>query len=142
MAEGNAGTTTMNFTVTLSAVPTAPVSVTVSHTPITATAGADYVLALTSLTWAAGDAVTKTVPVTIVGDTAVEPDETFEITLSAPVGATLDVGAAVGTGTILNDDAVAPAAASATAIPTLSEWALALLALACAVLGMQRLRRS
>lgn len=140
VVEGNAGVTVMNFTVTLSAVPTTPVSVAVAHTPVTATAGAggDYVLALPGLSWAPGDPVTKTLPVVVQGDTTVEPDETFQITLSNPVGATL--GTALGTGTILNDDGLAPAAA-ATAIPTLSEWALALLALASAALGMRHIRR-
>jgi len=134
MPEGNTGVTVMNFTVTLSAVPTTPVRVTVAHTPVTASSGTDYVLALLTLNWAPGDPVTKTLPVVIQGDTDVEPDETFQITLSNPTGATL--GTPVGTGTIVNDDGAAVAA-----VPALSEWAMALLALACATLGLRRVRR-
>ena len=52
----------------------------------------------------------QTVSVTIVGDTTVEPNEDFTVTLTNPAGATLLDGSA--TGTITNDD-VAP-------LPTLS----------------------
>ena len=44
----------------------------------------------------------KTVTVNVTGDTAVEPNETFVVNLSAPSGATLVDGQ--GPGTILNDD--------------------------------------
>lgn len=137
IAEGNAGVASMDFTVTLSAVPTTAVSMSVAATPVTATAGVDYALPFLSVSWAPGDAATKTLSVLVQGDTAVEPDETFLLTLSNPEGATL--GTAVGTGTILNDDVLPPA--GATSIPTLSEWALALLALASAALGLRQLRR-
>ena len=43
----------------------------------------------------------------VLGDTVVEPDETFTVTLSSPVNATL--GTATGLGTITNDDVVVPA---------------------------------
>ncbi|CAN5770027.1 hypothetical protein BH23ACT12_BH23ACT12_05170 [soil metagenome] len=45
---------------------------------------------------------TKLLNVTVKGDREFEPDETFVVTLSSPVGATIDRGAA--TFTILNDD--------------------------------------
>jgi len=47
-------------------------------------------------------AVSRTVDVTIDGDTVDEADETFGITLSAPAGAT--IADASGTGTITDDD--------------------------------------
>jgi thermitase len=61
----------------------------------------DYVPASGTLTIPAG-ATSGTIGVTINGDTTVEPPETFTVTLSSPVGATIADGSA--TGTILNDD--------------------------------------
>src|SRR2546423_6618674 len=80
VVEGNSGTATANFQVTLSAAPATgqTVAVKASTADGTATARADYVaLPLTTLTWHAGDPLTKTVAVTVNGDTTAEPDETF-----------------------------------------------------------------
>ena len=65
--------------------------------------GSDYVAQPTStLSFAAGD-LTKTVSVTINGDTTVEPNETFFVNLSnATNGGTIT--RSQGTGTISNDD--------------------------------------
>ena len=138
VAEGNSGFSNLNFPVTLSAVPSAPVNVTVGVTGGTATAGTDFATPFLTVTWAPGDPVTKNFLVIVQGDATVEPDETVQLTLSNPVGAVL--GTAVATGTILNDDVVSPPAA-ATSIPTLSEWALIWLALASAAAGMWQMRR-
>ena len=46
----------------------------------------------------------------VVGDTAVEPTETFQVVLSAPAGATIADGNA--TGTISNDDSMSVPALS------------------------------
>ena len=54
-----------------------------------------------TLTFNPGDQ-TKTIPVAVNGDTAVEMNETFSVNLSNPTGATL--ARAQGTGTIVNDD--------------------------------------
>ena len=55
-----------------------------------------------TVSFAAGE-VTKTISINVVGDTAVESDETFNLTLSgATNGATITSGTA--TATILNDD--------------------------------------
>ena len=67
----------------------------------TALAGSDYTAASGTLTFAPGQ-TSKTVTVNVTGDTAVEPNETFVVNLSAPSGATLFDGQ--GLGTILNDD--------------------------------------
>jgi hypothetical protein len=67
----------------------------------TATAGADYDAGGGTLTFAAGETL-KTVSVQIVGDDAVEPDETVEVALADAVNATLPAGA--GTITVANDD--------------------------------------
>jgi Calx-beta domain len=103
VTEGNAGTTTANFAVTLSAVASGTVTVSYATANGTATAGSDYVATSGTLTFAAGT-ITKTIPVTVNGDTTGEPNETFLVNLSAPSGATLADSQA--TGTIVNDDTV------------------------------------
>ena len=83
------------------------VTITYSTANGTALAGSDYVgVVAGSVTIAAG-ALTGNLPVSINGDTTVEPDETFTLTISAATNATL--GTATATGTILNDDVLAPA---------------------------------
>jgi len=53
------------------------------------------------VSFAAGE-TSKTITVNVAGDTAVEPDESFTVTLSAPTGAT--IGTVSASGTIYNDD--------------------------------------
>ena len=101
VAEGNSGTTNAAFTVTLSKASTRPVTVGYSTANGTATAGQDFTATSGTLTFAAGVTSAK-VNVAVLGDTAVEANETFTVTLSAPSGATL--GAANATGTVTNDD--------------------------------------
>ena len=102
--EGDAGTANLGFTVTLSKASASPVSVGYATSNGTATAGSDYVAGSGTVTFAAGQ-TSQTVNVGVIGDTAVESDETFTVTLSNPSGATLSKTTA--TGTILNED-VAP----------------------------------
>lgn len=103
-SEGNTGTTALSFPVTLSAVAAQTVSVRYATSDGTATAGGDYTAASGSLTFNAGEQ-TKTISVNVLGDAVVEQDETFTLTLSNPVNATL--GTATATGTITNDDVAA-----------------------------------
>jgi hypothetical protein len=107
VVESNSGTTSMNFPVSLSAAPATGQTVTVKVNTAdgTATAGSgDYVaLPVTTLTWHPGDPLTKTVSVTVNGDTTVEPDETFLLKLSSPSKNAV-ISDTSGTGTILNDD--------------------------------------
>jgi hypothetical protein len=100
--EGDAGTTPATFEVRLSPSSASPVTVAFATIAGTASAGTDYQPASGTLTFAPG-ATLRTVPVAVVGDTLVEPDETFRVDLSSPSGATLSV--ASGTGTIVDDDA-------------------------------------
>jgi hypothetical protein len=103
ITEGNAGTQSLNFTVTRSGG-TAAFDVNYGTTDGTATvADNDYVnVPTTALHFNAGD-TTKTISVTINGDTKVEADETFNVNLTgATNGATISKG--VGVGTITNDD--------------------------------------
>ncbi len=135
--EGNAGNTPFTFTVTLSAASATPVTVSYATADGSATtAGSDYLPASGVLTFLPGGSLSQTIPVSVVGDLAVESNETFTVTLSAPSGATL--GTAQGTGTILNDDAAEP---QPEVIPTLSEWGLLLLAGALAFLALARMAR-
>ena len=53
------------------------------------------------MSFAAGE-TSKSITLNVSGDTTVEPDESFSVVLSSPVGATIGTGAA--SSTILNDD--------------------------------------
>ena len=104
LAEGNAGTTNYNFTVSLSAPAGAGgVTFDIATADNTATiANNDYVLqSLTGQTIPAGNS-TYTFTVAVNGDATVEPNETFFVNVTNVTGAT--VGDAQGLGTITNDD--------------------------------------
>jgi len=110
VTEGNSGTTTARFTVSLSAAATGPVTVTYQTANGTATAGRDYTAKSGTLTFAAGE-TSKTIDVLVTGDTTAESDETFVVRLTSATGATITTAQA--TGTIRNDD-------QAPVTPTLS----------------------
>ncbi len=104
VAEGNAGTTTFSFTVSLSAPAGAGgVSFDIATADGTATlADNDYVQrALTGQTIAAGNS-TYTFDVSVNGDLTNEPNETFFVNVTNVTGATVADGQ--GQGTINNDD--------------------------------------
>jgi len=101
VVEGNSATRQMSVPVTLSDPSGSDVSVDYATASGTATAGTDFTSASGTLTIPAG-AVTGFVVVDVSGDITQEPNETFSVTLSNPVGATL--GRVTGTGTITNDD--------------------------------------
>jgi chitinase len=104
IAEGNSGTKLLTFTVSLSQASAAAVTYTIATSNGTATAGSDYVArTLVGETIPAG-MTSRTFDVTLNGDTAVEPGESFTVTLSAVVGAAIADPQA--TGLIQNDDAV------------------------------------
>ena len=95
------------FTVTLSKAYAAAVSVDYATGNGTASSPADYTAASGTVTIPAGE-TTGTFLVALADDTLDEADETFSVTLSAPVNATIGDGSAVGT--ITDDDApVVPA---------------------------------
>jgi hypothetical protein len=81
VAEGNAGTTTLPFTVALGSA--LPRDLTFNYTTSggTATAGQDYTAASGTATIPAGQTST-TIDVTVTGDTQIELDETVGLTLS------------------------------------------------------------
>ncbi len=103
IAEGNAGTSTATFTVTLTPAATQSVTVDYATAPNTAAAGSDYQSTNNTLTFNIGE-TSKQINVTINGDTLVEPDETFFVNLTNPTGGST-IGDAQGVGTIQNDDA-------------------------------------
>jgi hypothetical protein len=109
VSEGNSGTTSAVLTVTLSPASTSTVTVNYATANGTAAAGSDYVAQSSTLTFTPGQ-TSKTVGIVVNGDTSVEPNETFFVNLSAPVGAT--IADAQGQATITNDDA--------GALPTIS----------------------
>ena len=105
VTEGNSGSANLTFTVSLN--PASGKQVTVAYaegTGGTATSGTDYTaLSGGTLTFAAGD-TSKTVTVTVRGDTTDEPNETVVVALSSPTNATVSSTAGTGTGTITDDD--------------------------------------
>ncbi|HYG80781.1 MAG TPA: Calx-beta domain-containing protein, partial [Pyrinomonadaceae bacterium] len=106
VTEGNSGTVTATFTVTLKPAATKTVTVkyaTANGVTNPATAPADYTaLPLTTLTFSPGQ-TSKTVSVQVKGDTLDELNETFKLLLSAPTSAL--ISDSEGLGTITDNDA-------------------------------------
>jgi hypothetical protein len=103
--EGDAGTSGVGILVTLSEASSAPVSVdwqTDTGGGATATAGVDFLSANGTLAFAPGE-LSHVVTVSVVGDTAVEPDEFFFVLLSNASGAPIQDDS--GRVTIVDDDA-------------------------------------
>src|SRR5262249_6375263 len=100
--EGNSGTTSYLFTVSLSAPSSQTVTVQVATSNGTATAPSDYAaIPPTPLTFASGE-TSKTIPVLVNGDLIPESDESFAVILSSATNAV--IGNSTGVGTIINDD--------------------------------------
>lgn len=91
---------TLNFTVLTAGC--AGGTVQFQTTPGTATPGVDYVAASGQLSWAPNDSTGRTISIAIVGDDAVEPDESLTVDLVNPAG--LSVTDGTGYGTITDDD--------------------------------------
>ena len=101
VTEGDSGTTSATFTVTLAPASGQNVSVDYSTADGTATAPADYAATSGTLTFAPGQ-TTRTATVQVAGDMLDELDETFTVNLSDAVNAAIADG--IGLGTILDDD--------------------------------------
>ena len=103
VVEGDTGTSTLIFTLTLSQASFLPISVNVATADGSATAGSDYTAVNQTITFAPGQ-TTATVSVAIPTDTTNEVNETVRLVLSNPTnGAQLLNQEA--SGTITNDDA-------------------------------------
>ncbi|BAI94220.1 Calx-beta domain-containing protein [Arthrospira platensis NCB002] len=99
--EGDRGETNARFVVTLDSPSSERVTVNYATADGTATAGEDYRRTTGRLIFSPGQ-TRQIINVPVLGDTKVEPDETFRVNLSSPENAELARGQA--TGTILNDD--------------------------------------
>ena len=112
--EGDSGTTTFGFSITLTGPTEVDALVDFATVAGTATSPSDYTAATGTITIRAGDS-TSSVDVQVVGDSGVEPDETFRVVLSDPQDATIGDGS--GTATILNDDVSADVQLAVTDSP-------------------------
>ena len=92
----------MEFSVTLSTASSEPVTVDYETAGGTATEDVDYTRRAGTLIFPAHSTAARTISVPITNDTLEEPQETFTVTLSDPVAATLDDAEA--TGTITDND--------------------------------------
>lgn len=101
--EGNSGTSTFAFVVSLDQTSDSEVTFTINTQDNSATtADNDYVAVIGGSGSISAGLLGTTVNVTVHGDTNVEPNETFFVTLSSIVGAV--AGSTQGIGTITNDD--------------------------------------
>ena len=103
VTEGNSGTINAIFNLSLSAPSSATITVDFATSAGSASAPADYVAAVGTVTFNPGE-VSKQIAVQVVGDIAVESNETYSVNLSNPTNATI-AGAGFGLGTITDDDA-------------------------------------
>jgi Ca2+-binding RTX toxin-like protein len=99
--EGDSGATAATLQVSLNSAFGKAVTVSYATANGSAFSGADYAAASGGLTFAPGELV-KSVAVNVVGDPAIEPDETFFLDLSGAVNASIGDGR--GAATIRNDD--------------------------------------
>lgn len=88
LTEGDSGTKDFRFTVSLSSASSRAVTVDYQTAGGTATAGSDFLARAGTLTIPAGQ-TGGTISVPVIGDTTVEPDETFYVELRDPRGATI-----------------------------------------------------
>ena len=105
--EGQSGSTAFTFTVTRGGNTSIATSASwaVTGSGANPAAGSDFagaVLPSGTVSFAAGE-TSKTITVNVAGDTVVEPDEGFTVTLSNPAASTT-IGTATASGTIRNDD--------------------------------------
>ena len=100
--EGNSGTTSFVFTLTLSGSPLSTVTVDYATANGTALAGTDYLAANGTVSFAPGVS-TKTITVSVLGNTLRQPNKTFYVNLSNP-SANAYLGDSQAVGTIYNDD--------------------------------------
>ncbi len=104
VAEGTAGSTTLTFTVVLdSSAPAGGATVDFATSDGTASSMSDYTSTSGTVSFSVGE-TSKTIDVTLNGDSTVEADETITMTLSNPTGTSVVIGDPTGSGTITNDD--------------------------------------
>ena len=99
--EGNSGTRSMRFTVSLSSAPTQSVRVNYATQAGTAAAGTDFTAKSGSVTIGVGK-TSALVTVLVKGDATVEPNEAFTVKLTNPLRAA--ISRPTGSASITNDD--------------------------------------
>ena len=105
ITEGDEGTKTMEFTLSLDKAPDSEVRVDFATEDMSANAGSDYESKNGTIVFNAGETVKK-IKITVLSDTYVESDEAFKVLLSNVSGAVLSDGEAIGK--IINDDSQNP----------------------------------
>ena len=101
---GSEGDASLTFTVALDQASGRPVTVRYATADGTAIAATDYTAASGELRFEPGRGLEQTVTVPIANDGSHEPEETFTVTLSAAVNATISAPGGTATGTIEDDD--------------------------------------
>ena len=101
--EGNSGTASAVFTVSISPAPAAAVTVNFATAINTAVSPGDFIATNGVLSFAIGQ-TNRSFAVVIVGDVFYELDETYLVNLSAPINVTL--ADSTGLGTIRNNDPI------------------------------------
>ena len=110
--EGDSGTSTLSFSVTLDNAVAGGTTVAYATADNSATtADGDYIATNGTLTFAGNAGETQTVSVTINGDTKVEPNESFFLNLSSASNG-VTIADPQASGTILNDDDDVPPTAT------------------------------
>jgi Ca2+-binding RTX toxin-like protein len=114
-AEGNSGLRTFTFTINRTGATniTTDLKWTVTGSGANPANAADFdsgILPVGKVRFLSGE-TSKQISVNVRGDTTVESDETFAVTISAVTGGSTPV--TIGTGTIVNDDGVAPSPVAA-----------------------------
>jgi hypothetical protein len=105
LLEGNSGQTSASFTVTLSAASAQTVTVSYYTISQSAAGGNDFQPVAGHVTFLPGT-TSQIISVPVLGDTTIEPDETFLVQLRNGLNANIAVGQ--GQATILNDDVAPP----------------------------------
>ncbi len=118
VTEGNTASKEALVTVSLSKASAEAITVNYATADGTAQAGGDYVAKSGTLTFSPGE-TSKTIAISVIGDMAVEANETILVNLSSPTRATLADGQ--GAVTITNDDATAPAPALSVSDASVTE---------------------
>jgi glucose/arabinose dehydrogenase len=101
LVEGNTGTRNATFTVSLSNASFQTITVNYATANNTAIANTDYLAASGTVTFTPGQ-TSRPLNIIVNGDTALEPNETFNVNLSGATNATIADNQ--GVGTIVNDD--------------------------------------
>ncbi len=109
VVEGTTGaTTTVDFTVSLSAVASSDVSVTYSTADNTATtADLDYIASSGATLVIPAGSLSGVISITVTGDDDIELDENFNLLINSAPGATIASGSESVVGAILSDDSLA-----------------------------------